>query len=76
VSMSYTIDPNASTLTSPASASGTVATDGTGSASVTFSVDTSAAGGAGDVGVIWTFTNPAQGTGNCIQSFGWADAGA
>jgi hypothetical protein len=65
ISMTYLITANA-TIINPSSATGTVLTIGTGTASVDVRIST---GTTTFYIVQWSFANPADGTGTCTQLF-------
>ncbi len=66
----YTITLSAGlSLFAPAALTGTVATDGSGMASLTITVDTSFFDVGSVVSVLWEFDNPADGSGSGIQEF-------
>ena len=66
--MKYTINPDPSvTISSPALLTGTVPTDATGAASLTFTAADITAGG--NVTVVWEFANTSDGTGSSSQVF-------
>jgi hypothetical protein len=67
VSLTYSISTSAGSITSPIPNTGTVLTDGTGTASVNF-VESGFSNSFGQVTVVWSFTNP-NGTGLCTVSY-------
>lgn len=66
----YTITLSAGlSLNTPPALTGTMATDGTGVASLSIEVDMSFFDVGSSVSVLWEFDNPADGVGNGIQDF-------